>query len=160
MSFAKGGLANAWGAGVFRFDAQDLADFPFPASTLDPYYDEITREIGVSGTADDLAPFFGSAEGLQPPLPLEWAPERLLRAYGRRRDFFRSRGIHLGRPRLAVLTRPLGHRPAYRGEGMEFFRCADRAVYSPAQTIDQLREAGRLRYTPGHLAQSFEERHG
>ena len=29
VSFAKGGLANAWGAGLYRFSDEDLTSFPF-----------------------------------------------------------------------------------------------------------------------------------
>ena len=84
-SFAKGGLANAWGAGVFRYDDQDLAGFPFAAAELDPFYDELTRCIGVSGEADDLTPFFGSTADLQPPLPLSRLAAGFLGRYQRRR---------------------------------------------------------------------------
>ncbi len=31
MSFAAGGLANAWGAGVYRFNSRDLEGFPHQA---------------------------------------------------------------------------------------------------------------------------------
>src|ERR1051325_3836990 len=64
-SFARGGLANAWGAGVFRYDDKDLAGFPFAAAELDPFYDDLTRHLGVSGEADDLTPIFGSTADLQ-----------------------------------------------------------------------------------------------
>src|ERR1051325_1190644 len=96
-SFAKGGLANAWGAGVFRYDDRDLADFPIASGELEPFYDELTRCIGVSGEADDLTPFFGSSSDLQPPLSLSRLAARFLSAYRRRRDYFRRDGVHGGR---------------------------------------------------------------
>ena len=68
MSFAQGGFANAWGAGVYRFTAKDLQEFPIRCAELDPYYAELTRHIGISGTSDDLDAYFGSAEGLLEPL--------------------------------------------------------------------------------------------
>src|SRR5262245_35869165 len=36
VSLARGGLANAWGAGVFRYTDRDLAGFPITASALAP----------------------------------------------------------------------------------------------------------------------------
>jgi choline dehydrogenase-like flavoprotein len=49
-SFAKGGLANAWGAGVLRFTAADLKGFPIGLQDLRPWYDELSDHIGISGT--------------------------------------------------------------------------------------------------------------
>ncbi len=63
QSFALGGLGNAWGAGLYRFVDADLAGFPIRAADLDPYADVLTREIGISGAGDDLAPYFGSLGG-------------------------------------------------------------------------------------------------
>ena len=45
LSYAAGGLANAWGAQVYRFDDADLRGFPLRAADLDPFYDEITEHI-------------------------------------------------------------------------------------------------------------------
>jgi choline dehydrogenase-like flavoprotein len=63
-SFAQGGLANAWGAGVYRFTDSDLREFPVRAVDLKPFYDELTTHIGVCGAADDLVPYFGECAGL------------------------------------------------------------------------------------------------
>src|SRR5262245_48477485 len=46
VSLARGGLANAWGAGVFRYTAPDLTGFPIDAADLAPYFDEVTSRIG------------------------------------------------------------------------------------------------------------------
>src|SRR5262249_28261162 len=73
MSFAAGGLANAWGAGLYRYDTRDLAGFPIVVEDLEPYYDAITAKIGISGVGDDLSQFFGPVRGLQPPLELDAA---------------------------------------------------------------------------------------
>ena len=48
ISLAKGGLANAWGAGVYRFSDADMGGFPINYRDLNPYYDALTRHIGVS----------------------------------------------------------------------------------------------------------------
>ena len=56
LSLSKGGLANGWGAGVYRFTDSDLRGFPVCQAELRPFYDEITRLIGVSGANDDLEP--------------------------------------------------------------------------------------------------------
>ncbi|MCX6623923.1 MAG: hypothetical protein NTY38_23245 [Acidobacteria bacterium] len=81
MSFAQGGLANAWGAGVYRFTAEDLRGFPVTAAELAPFYDELTGHIGVGGGNDDLAGYFGGNEALQSPLRLSALAGELLARY-------------------------------------------------------------------------------
>src|SRR5262249_50734297 len=49
ISLAQGGLANAWGAGVYRFNDRDLEGFPIRAIDLAPYYDSLASHIGISG---------------------------------------------------------------------------------------------------------------
>jgi len=70
VSYAEGGLANAWGAQVYRFNDQDLESFPIKTIDLEPYYDILTSHIGISGTTDDLEPFHGPSKALLPPLKL------------------------------------------------------------------------------------------
>ena len=70
QSFAMGGLGNQWGAGFYRFDDADLAGSPIHATDLAPYFDALTREVGISGADDDLTPYFGDPGGLLPPIQL------------------------------------------------------------------------------------------
>ncbi len=157
MSFAQGGLASAWGAGVYRFTDRDLATFPICAADLNPWYDLLTEHIGVSGGADDLSGDFGSTEGLLPPMRLSGLASDLLRCYERRRDAMRERGLRIGLPRLSVLTRPHRGREAYRYENLEFFRSRDPAVYNPAYTLNELVDQRRVRYRTHRLVLRYEE---
>ena len=63
VSYAEGGLANIWGAQVYRFNNQDLKGYPITSEELGPFYDELIKHIGVSGSTDDLAQFFGGTSG-------------------------------------------------------------------------------------------------
>ena len=74
QSFATGGLANAWSAGLYRYNDLDLEAFPFKQNDVAVYFDALTQEIGISGTDDDLTPYFGSTSFLQPPLLLVLDP--------------------------------------------------------------------------------------
>jgi choline dehydrogenase-like flavoprotein len=116
ISLAAGGLANAWGAGVYRFTPRDLEGFPVSLAELDPFYDDLTRHIGVSGTNDDLTPYFGLASELQPPVELSRFASDLLAGYERRRSGFAATGVSIGRTRLAVLTSPHRGRQPYAGD--------------------------------------------
>jgi choline dehydrogenase-like flavoprotein len=161
MSFAAGGLANAWGAGVYRFNSRDLEGFPIKPAELDRYYDELTRHIGVSGANDDLTPYFGAEGELQPPVELSRFASDLLAGYQRRRSRFTALGVSIGRTRLAVLTRPHRGRQPYGYGNFEFFRPHDPAVYNPAYTLRELVDNNRISYEPEHLAVSYaENEHG
>jgi len=151
ISLARGGLANAWGAGVYRFTDRDLTGAPFTATDLRPFYDELTSHIGVSGLNDDLEPYFERDAALQPPLRLSAFFEEMLRRYQRHKLPFRHEGVTLGRSRLAVLTKPHNGRAAYAYENLEFFKPHDPAIYNPAFTVDEMIRGGVVDYRPGRL---------
>ncbi len=157
MSFAAGGLANAWGAGLYRFTAQDLAGFPVALSDLEPYYDALTARVGISGADDDLSRFFGPPWGVQPPLDLDANGRTLLRRYARHRRTLNRAGLFVGRPRLGVLTRDHDGRPAYGYDALEFFRPGNPAVYTPAYTLDEMIAQKQIEYLSGVLVERFTE---
>ena len=128
VALSKGGLANAWGAGVYRFNAADLAGFPISPEDLRPFYDEAGAHIGISGANDDLEPYFGRDEELQPPLRLSAFFADLLSRYQKLGPQFQRERVAIGRPRLAVLTQPHHGRSAYEYGNLEFFRPHDPAI--------------------------------
>jgi choline dehydrogenase-like flavoprotein len=156
QSFALGGLGNAWGAGLYRWISADLQDFPISLAEMEPYFDVLTREIGISGAGDDLAEFFGDASGLQPPLELSHNARRVALAYRRRRKALRAQRIYLGRPRAGVLTAPKDGRPACDYSNLEFWQ-AQPYIYTPAMTLRKLMDAGQIDYRPGLWAQRWLE---
>ncbi len=159
QSFALGGLGNAWGAGLYRFVDADLAGFPIRAADLDPYADMLTREIGISGADDDLAPYFGAAAGLLPPLAPSHNAAGVLARYARAKSGLNRRGIFLGRPRVAALSVPHDGRPAVDYSNTEFWQDQP-YLYTPAITLKKLIAAGQLDYRPGILAHAWTETPG
>jgi len=158
ISLAKGGLANAWGAGVFRYTDRDLARFPLRAGELKPFYDKLAGHIGVSGKHDDLVAYFLKDDELQNPIELSRFAREFLESYEKRRGFMNARGVFAGYTRLAVLTRRLGKRSGYKHEHMEFFKPNIPAIYSPAYTLNHLVEEGSVEYRDRMLVHRFEER--
>lgn len=156
QSFALGGLGNAWGAGLYRFVDADLAGFPIRAADLDPYADALTREIGIGGAGDDLTPYFGSAEGLLPPLRLSRNAGQVYESYKRRRQGLREAGIAMGRPRVAALSQAHDGRAACDYSNTEFWQDQP-YLYTPALTLRKLIDAGRLDYRPGWLVETYAE---
>ena len=157
-SLAKGGLANVWGAQVYRFDQNDLKSFPCTEAELSQYYDEVSEEIGISGSAtDDLAPLHGKEPLLQPELQSSKMGELILKGYGRNKNRFNKKGIFIGKPRLAVLSKEhLGRKPLNYGN-LEFFLPGNSAFYSPVFTLDRLIANQKIHYKNGYLALRFEE---
>lgn len=156
QSFSFGGLANAWGAGLYRFTDADLAGFPLRAVDLAPYTDALTREIGISGADDDLTPYFGDPAGLLPPLALSYNVGRVLDGYRRRRGALNAQGVFMGRPRVGALPEPYDGRPAVDYSNTEFWQDQP-YLYTPALTLRKLIAAGRLDYRGGLLVERWSE---
>lgn len=156
MSYARGGLANAWGAGVFEFDDIDLKYFAYDSHDLAPYYELLTRELGVSGACDDdLAAFWGSRRDIQPPMKLSPTASQLLVRYQKKKKLFHERGIFVGRPRLAILTKAHQGRPAFDYKNNEFFLPNNPSIYHPGYTLKKLLRDSRLDYFGGCLVTHF-----
>jgi choline dehydrogenase-like flavoprotein len=156
-SLAAGGLAAAWGAGCPPFTDPDLTGFPVSHAELAPCYEAIAARIGVSGARDDLLPFFGELAALLPAVEIDGNARCVLEQYERRRALMHRRGFHLGRPRLAMLSRDLGGRSATAYRDMDFWSDAGRSVYRPQWTLDEMRPRANFAYRPGLLVESFAE---
>jgi hypothetical protein len=158
QSFAQGGLANAWGAGVMRFTSRDLDGFPLKAHELTPYYDRLTEEMGISGENDDLTPYFGQDHLLQRPLRLSENASALYRKYLEKKEKLNRKGIFIGRPRLAVLTEETEGRMACEYNNLEFWQPHLPYLYYPSLTLEKLIHKGDVEYRNGLLARSFYRR--
>jgi choline dehydrogenase-like flavoprotein len=156
QSFAAGGLANAWGAGLYRFTDQDLEGFPIRASDLEPYFDKLTQEIGISGASDDLAPFFGSDRYLLPPVRLSFNANRIYQSYIRQKRRSQVDGFTLGLPRIGVLTEQYHGRPACEYNNLEFWQDLP-CLYTPKITLDKLIASGKVDYRKGVQVESWSE---
>jgi choline dehydrogenase-like flavoprotein len=155
QSFALGGLANAWGAGLYRFIDRDLEGFSIKASDLRPYYDRLTEEVGISGENDDLTPYFGRDENLQKPLRLSANAARILQKYARNKSRLNRRGFYLGRPRLGVLTEEKDGRRPCDYSNLEFWLPHLSYLYTPPLTLKKLIENKNTAYFGGCLVKSW-----
>lgn len=158
QGFAAGGLANAWGAGLYRFTNQDLEGFPIQESDLAPFFDKLTEEIGISGKDDDLAPFFGPARNLQSPVRLSYNMEKIYRRYKSKKRHFEGE-LYIGHSRTGVLTRPKDGRPPIDYSNLEFWQELP-SLYSPTITLNRLIEDRRVDYRNRILVQAFSEENG
>ncbi|MER3424989.1 MAG: hypothetical protein C4293_18930, partial [Nitrospiraceae bacterium] len=157
-SLAVGGLASAWGASVFPFTDEDLADFPISLTELAPHYEAVAQRIGVSGARDDLLPFYGDCTSLLPPLQNDMNAQTILERYARRRSQCHAVGIFIGQPRVAALSQPYRGRGPDRYLDMSFWGDADQSVYRPHYTLAELQAYPNFSYRKSLLVQRFVER--
>ena len=156
ISYARGGLANAWGAGVYEFSEEDLSDFPISINEITPFFKSVADEVGVSGSNDDLTRFFSKSPYLMPPLDLPRSHERFMEKYDKYKNFLNNRGFFAGRSRLAIVTKKFAGRNTYENKGQEFFHPYHSTVYTPRSTLGKLRKEF-VTYRAGILVDRFEE---
>jgi choline dehydrogenase-like flavoprotein len=158
QSLALGGLAAGWGAGAFPFNDRDLAQWPITREALQPHYEAVARQIGVCGRAHgDLGAELGPLAALLPAARTDSNGLALFARYRKQRAALRARGFALDAPWLAVATREVGGRGPMQYLDMEFWGDADRAVYRPAWTLEQLRAFPNFEYREATLVEHFAE---
>jgi choline dehydrogenase-like flavoprotein len=146
LSFAAGGLAEAWTGGVYPLNDAELADFPFDFRTLEPHYASVVQRIGVTAQRDDLARFCPWFDGYLDPVEVDAHSAHLLDRYGKLRVALNREGFFLGRSRVAVLSRDSGERRACANLGRCLWGCPRQALYAPSSTLRELRRHPGFRY--------------
>lgn len=160
-SLAYGGLGNAWGAGCCVYSDPELTEAGLDPDRMHPAYQAVADRIGISGAQDDVLAYTSAGlSGIQPAPDLDENCSRLLRRYTAKRARFRSQGLSMGRPALALLTQDAGDRKGYRYRDLDFYSDADRSVYRPWITVDALRADPRFDYVDHVLVTRFEEHDG
>jgi hypothetical protein len=157
MSFAAGGLAEAWTGGAYPFNDGELEAFPVGWAEMGPAYGEVARRIGVSGVGDDdLAPFYPVHDGLSAPTTLDAHSEQLLARYAARRDRLpERRRLVLGRARSAVLTQDRDGRKACSYTGRCLWGCPSLAFYTPLITLEDCKRDPNFEYVAGVRVDHF-----
>lgn len=157
LSFAQGGLAQAWTGGSYPFSDGELEAWPIGWADLEPGYSEVARRIGISGrTDDDLAPYMPAHDGIQPPIALDAHSAQLLGKYERRRaKAGRVSDVVLGRARLASLSRDLGDRKACSLSGRCLWGCPSQSIYTPSVTLAALKRQPGFTYVSGVRVDCF-----
>lgn len=157
LSFARGGLAEAWTGGVYPFNEEEMRPFPFSYTEMRSSYDEIARRIGVSGVQDDLAAVMPMHSYLQEPLSLDQHSQNLLEKYQKRRDWFKEHlNCVMGRARMAVLSQDLDNRHACNYRGRCLWGCPRGSFYTPSFTLQECSRYASFQYLPGHFVCHFE----
>lgn len=156
VSFAAGGLAEAWTGGCYPFNDDDLKLFPFNYGEMHPCYGEVARRIGLTGVKDDMARFFPVHDALMEPLALDEHSARLLDTYRARSGYVNEElDFFMGRARLAVLSRALGSRKPCTYSGRCLWGCASDSLYTPAVTLRECHAMPNFEYHDGIYVDHF-----
>lgn len=155
-SLASGGLSNAWGCGVARLSSDELADYPLPPQEFLRSYEIVSRRIGLSGANDDaLSDYFGVDEWAEAPIPIDRLQETLFERYRRRRDLFTATGFHLGRSRVAALSRDHDDRQSCDLSGNCLYGCSRGALYSALEDLKRLKQYPNFSHRPGTIVDAI-----
>jgi choline dehydrogenase-like flavoprotein len=156
-SSARGGLANAWGGHLYRFNEDELQEFPFNYSEIKPFYDEISKEVGISGSEDDLLSFLLEEPNLLPCLNLDNLSKYAYNKYRLKRKSLNKSSLYLGSPRIAISTKPHNDRRKYNYQNLEFFYPTQETLYSPRFTINKLIKNKEIQYFDSSKVTYFKE---
>lgn len=155
-SVALGGLASAWGAAISPWAAHDFRDLPISLTDLIPHYNAISDLIGVCGdSGDDLSALMHDPPGMMPPLDTDPASTALLARYHTHRKDLHTRGLRLGRARLAACSRIHRGRGPHPHLDLDFWSDHGDAVYRPRFTLRELLALPNFEYVPGVLVRSL-----
>ena len=149
LSFAQGGLAQAWTAGCYPFNDAELEPFPWNYDELAPHYSAIAGDIGINGADDDTARFFPAHEDLLPGLELDEHAQLLAQRYAERRQQLNRLGAYLGRSRAATLPHDHDGRSGCWYCGRCLWGCPSHSLYTPALTLGRCQRNERFTYRSG-----------
>ena len=102
VSYALGGLANLWGGGVYRFDNNDLKNFPINYNDLRKYYDFLSKKIfKIQGKSDCLKKFL-KEENMYDNLKLQGLSNEIIQNYYCNKKKINNHNFYLGKSRIAL----------------------------------------------------------
>ncbi|MCB2153718.1 hypothetical protein KQI84_02435 [bacterium] len=161
QSLALGGLGAGWGASTVPFNDRDIENWPIGRTDLQPHYEKVAARIGVCGTNhDDLAEFLGPVKGMLSPAKPDSNARSIFKRYRAHRAELNRRGFYMGIPRLALATHKFRGRGPVAYNDMEFWSDADRSVYRPKYTVEELQRFENFTYRDGCLVERFQENEG
>jgi hypothetical protein len=158
-SLGYGGLGIGWGLQCWEFSDRDLRQTGLDAARMKKAYDTVSKRIGISATKDAAAKYtLGSLKTYQPSARMDRNHSLLYKKYLAKEQYFKERGLYIGRTPLALITKDLDGRKGYRYRDMDFYSDNGESAWRPGVTIDRLRQKENFEYIGSHLVLSFREK--
>ncbi len=155
FSFARGGLAEVWTGGIYPLNEDELSDFPFSMRELMPYYNTVADRVGINGLQDDMHRFLPWHDNMMEPLELDRHSRMLLSKYNHKKDLLNNMGFHMGRSRVATLSRDKGARKACSYCCRCLWGCPNGAFYTPSLTLKECEKYSNFKYVSGMYVKHF-----
>ena len=156
ISFAQGGLAEAWTGGAYPFNEDDLREYPFQYAEIEACYAEVARRIGLIGVNDDMARFFPLHDNLLPPLNLDLNSQLLVHEYERQKQAIQQTlGGYLGRSRVTTQSVDTEERKGCWYCGRCLWGCPTESLYTPSITLRECKKYSTFEYRSGMLVKHF-----
>jgi len=160
-SLGYGGLGIGWGLQCWEYSDIDLASVGLDPSRMRDAYDIVASRIGISATRDAAADYtIGSLTQFQPSVKTDRNHRLIQSKYEKHQKSFLKKGVYVGRTPLALISKPLGDRKAYRYLETDFYSDADKSAWRPWITVDALKKRKNFTYMGNLLVVSFKEEKG
>jgi len=158
-SLGYGGLGIGWGLQCWEYSDADLHKVGLNPADIRVAYDVVANRIGVSATRDEAANYtIGSLKHFQPSARADRNHKLLQKIYSRRKKSLQRKGFYVGRTPLALITKKVGDRKAYRYLDTDYYSDADKSAWRPWITVDALKRKRNFHYVGNLLVTSFEEK--
>ena len=156
VSFAQGGLAEAWTGGAYPLNEHELKDYPFSYAEIEPHYDEVAKRIGMNGANDDLTRFFPFHKYLLKPLNLDQNSKILISEYEKhKRRLNEKYHVYMGRSRVTTLSEDYNGRSGCDYTGRCLWGCPSESLYTPSITLRECLNFPSLHYISGMYVSHF-----
>jgi len=157
-TLAKGGLGGAWGAGCCIYSGSEIEALGLEKSDLTKSYETVLNRIGVSKPGTDIAPYtmdsvVNDFDYLKP----DQNHVTLLHQYEKKKERLNNKGVYIGEPALAVLTRDHKGRKKKTYSEMGFYTDHNKSVYRSWMTVDELLQKENFSYKGGFILLSMKD---
>lgn len=154
VSYALGGLANLWGGGVYRFDNNDLKNFPINYNDLKKYYDFLSKKIfKIQGKSDCLKKFL-KEENMFDNLKLQGLSNEIIQNYYCNKKKINNQNFYLGKSRIALNKkepRKLKYASVFDNQSLV------NEIFNPKKIIKNIIKKKKLSYKKNILVKSFKQ---
>lgn len=156
-TLAKGGLGGAWGAGCCVYSDAEIEALGLPRDSMFNSYNTVLNRIGVSKPGDDIAAYtMAKVSNDFDKLTPDQNHKPLLKHYLKKKEQLNDKGVFMGEPALAILTKDLGSRKKKDFTEMGFYADHDKSVYRAWYTVDELSQKPNFTYKPGYILHTIE----
>lgn len=147
-TFAKGGYTTAWGGAILPLPPENMKNWPFEFSALEPDYKSVLQEIPYAATPSELDrhfPLLRTPDGALPlPPQIQKMAKKQLPPH-----------IAFGASRLAV--HPPGTQNGCVSCGLCLTGCVYGSIYATSHTLQKMIDQKQITYRPYFMVQKMVE---